>query len=114
MVDDNTKRLQDWILKQTEWRGYVVRALEDINRELKELVMDIGKLETNQSDLKKCMIKMIAAVETKIETTQVVQQKKNDSIWKSINRMGWKVAGIAGATGVIVALIAQIVAGKLL
>lgn len=62
--------------KTTEWRGYTLRALEDINKELAELKEEIRTTNT-----------------------------KLDSLSNSLNLLQVKVAGIGAVSGIIASII---------
>lgn len=70
------KTFDEYDLKLSEWRGYVVRALEDINRE-----------QVNT-------LKKIQCVELKI-----------DAINDKITNLKVKVAGIGAGSGLVVSLV---------
>ena len=72
----------EYDLKLSEWRGYVVRALEDINKELQEI---------------KCDQKFI--------------DEKIDGVNSKLTGMQLKVAAIGGTTGLIVSLLLFVLTG---
>ena len=74
----------EYDMKLSEWRGYVVRALEDINKE---------QALTNQK---------IDALDCKI-----------DKFNHRVTNIEIKVAGVSGLTGFIVTLITLIITGAI-
>jgi hypothetical protein len=88
MADDQNGVFKD---KITEWRGYTLRALEDISKELTE----------TKEGVKACNIK-IDVVNTEIN-------KKLDKLDDRLTGLYIKVAAIGGTMGLIVSLIGILV-----
>lgn len=82
-------------LKMTEWRGYVTRALQDVDKRLEHLDKDVGNVVTmiRQGDEK--MVTMIGKVDDKVGAVQI------------------KVAAMAGTAGVLTAIITSIILSKM-
>ena len=68
-----------WDLKQAEWRGYALRALEDMNGEIRDLKKDIGRIEEK-----------LDKVNSRLTNTQV------------------KLATLSGAVSLIVTLVVSV------
>jgi len=77
-----SKNFDDWDMKQAEWRGYVVRALEDTNSELKGIKESIQSCED-----------------------------KIDSFNDRLTGIQIKVAAIGGTTGLIISLLFYVITG---
>lgn len=75
---------EEFKLKMTEWRGYVTRGLEDVDKRLEHLDRDIGKVAV-----------MIRKVDDKVGGVQM------------------KVAAMAGTAGVLTAIITSIILSKI-
>jgi len=69
-----------WDLKQAEWRGYALRALEDMNGEMKEIKEDINNIE-----------KKLDKLNSRLTNTQV------------------KLATLAGTVSLIVTIVSTII-----
>jgi tetrahydromethanopterin S-methyltransferase subunit G len=78
------KEFNEWDMKLSEWRGYVVRALEDSNKELLEI----------KENLK-------------------VMEEKLDKANGRLTGMQIKVAGIGSVSGLLVTLITLVITGAL-
>jgi len=72
-------KTDEWRLKQMEWRGYTVKALEDMNNELKEIKHELK--DTN---------------------------KKIDRLNNALGRVQIKVAGIGATVAILVSIILHI------
>jgi hypothetical protein len=69
----------DFKMKTAEWRGYTIKALEDIDREIKDIKREIKHLDKNI-----------------------------DLLNEKITLMRIKVAGYGGAVGLVTALIVSL------
>jgi len=74
-----TNEFDKWDLKQAEWRGYALRALEDMNGEIRDLKKDIGRIEEK-----------LDKVNSRLTNTQV------------------KLATLSGAVSLIVTLVVSV------
>ena len=73
-----------WDLKQAEWRGYALRALEDMNKEIKEMKEQSRRIE-----------KKIDKVNAKLTNTQI------------------KIAGLSGTISIIVTIVTALIINSL-
>ena len=74
------KSFDDWDMEMSKWRGYVVRALEDGNTELKEIKSSI-----------KCLEEKIDKVNSRITNIEV------------------KVAGIGAISGILASIVLWVI-----
>jgi hypothetical protein len=82
---------ESWDMKQAEWRGYVVRALEDINKDMIDL-----KTSIKESD-------------TRLEKRIDALNARCDCLDKKINSVQIKMAGIASLSAVLITLVLKVV-----
>jgi predicted nucleic acid-binding Zn-ribbon protein len=74
------KSFDDWDMEMSKWRGYVVRALEDGNTELKEIKSSI-----------KCLEEKIDKVNSRVTNIEV------------------KVAGIGAISGILASIVLWVI-----
>jgi len=75
-------KADEWRMKQMEWRGYTLKALEDMNDELKE-------------------------IKTQLKETNA----KIDRIGNNLQKIQIKVAGIGATVAILVSFILHFVIG---
>jgi len=89
---------KQFMLKMSEWRGYMVRALEDIDKDLKtifNLIRENTKANNkNIKEVEKANIEKIKKVE-----------KSVTGLTKRIDTLYLKVAGVATMVGIIASLV---------
>ena len=74
-----TSEFDDWDLKQAEWRGYTLRALEDMNNEMRQVKEHCKRMD-----------KKLDALNSRLTNTQI------------------KLATLAGTVSILVTLITTV------
>jgi len=80
----SNEEYNDMDIKQAEWRGYALRALEDMNKEIKEMKEQSRRIE-----------KKIDKVNAKLTNTQI------------------KIAGLSGTISIIVTIVTALIINSL-
>lgn len=92
-ISTPTKNNSDYNYKVAEWRGYVVRALEDLDNEVKELKSAVNTLD-DKTD------KNVAGI-----------YKKLDGVSETISNMRMKIGGMSATIAIIVSMVISYLSG---
>lgn len=113
MEDKKNNNNGDFKMKVSEWRGYVLRALEDTEKAL-------GKVEERQGDLEKAMVDCREC--RRKEVTELIEDMKNEiltelserkkyvnkevgAMRQKLNRIYIKVVAVGVSVGIMASII---------
>ena len=101
-MDDKNNSNGDWKMKVSEWRGYVLRAIEDVEKALNKNEKAIEEVtETVRKDFQEMMNRF----DDKFHDHQSEVSKDVRTVHKRLNKIYLKVVAIGATVGVVSAII---------
>ena len=109
MDNNKTNENGDFKMKVSEWRGYVLRAIEDVEKALnknEESIIDVNKsLIECQNCHRKDFQDMLDKFEEKFNKHQTEVRNETRVVHKRLNKIYLKVVGVGALVGVIASII---------
>ena len=109
MDNNKTNENGDFKMKVSEWRGYVLRAIEDVEKALnknEESIIDVNKsLIECQNCHRKDFQDMLDKFEEKFNKHQTEVRNETRVVHKRLNKIYLKVVGVGALVGVASAIV---------